>query len=57
MFLKRYLQRISQEIGRRKAEKLDATFASLDHKAVFNKIYSGGVWGKTTGQKFFSGPG
>ncbi len=57
MFLKRYLQRISQEVGRRKAEKLDASFAPLDHKAVFNKIYGGGVWGKTAGQKFFSGPG
>ena len=57
MFLKRYLQRISQEVGRRKAERLDASFAPLDHKAVFNKIYGGGIWGKVAGQKFFSGPG
>ena len=57
MFLRRYLQRISHEIGRRKAERLDSSFAPLDHKAVFNKIYGQGVWGKKSGLSFFSGPG
>lgn len=57
MFLRRLFQRISQEIGRRKAERLDLSFAPLDHKAVFNKIYGQGVWGKKTGLSFFSGPG
>ena len=57
MFLTRYLRRISQEIGRRKAERLDLSFAPLDHKAVFNKIYGQGVWGKKSGLSFFSGPG
>ncbi len=57
MFLTRYLKRLSHEIGRRKAERLDLSFAPLDHKAIFNKIYGQGVWGKKSGLSFFSGPG
>ena len=57
MFLTRFVQRISRNIGRRKAERLDAAFALLDHKDVFAKIYQKGVWGKKAGVQFFSGPG
>ena len=57
MFLRRYLKRFSQEIGRRKAAKLDTVFAPLDHKAVFDKIYRRGIWGKKLGARFYSGPG
>ncbi len=57
MFLRNYLRRLAQEIGRRKAERLDSEFAPLDHKTVFSKIYGQGVWGKKFGQNFYSGPG
>ncbi len=57
MVFGRWLQRISHEVGRRKAKRLDEVFAPLDHKAVFNRIYGTGVWGKKAGEEFFSGPG
>ncbi len=57
MFLTRFLRRFAQEIGRRKAERLDAKFAPMDHKAVFSNIYGLGVWGKKSGQDYYSGPG
>ena len=57
MVFTNYLRRFSQKIGRRKARRLDARFAPLDHKEVFSKIYGQGVWGKKSGQNYYSGPG
>ena len=57
MFLTSYLRRFAQAIGRRKAERLDAKFAPMNHKAVFSTIYGQGIWGKKSGQDYYSGPG